>query len=837
MDTVLEQLRTALKDRYRVDEEIGRGGMATVFRAQDLRYDRPVAIKVLSPDLSSAISSERFEREIRISAKLSHPNILTVLDSGEVGELLYYVMTFVEGESLRARLKRETYLPIQDAIRITCEVADALSYAHSQGVIHRDIKPENILLRGGHVLVADFGIARATTGKEGETLTQVGMSLGTAAYMSPEQATGDTIDPRTDIYALGCTLYEMLAGQLPYSGPNAMAIAARRMVEPVPPIRIVRPAVPEELESVVIHSLERVAADRFQTMDEFKAALLGEAPLGSMAFTTSRYTPLYMTSARMTPARARRRRLVIGSGVAAFLIVAGAGALWYRSRHAAGPVAPDANRVAVLYFDDATNGSLRYLADGLTESLIDRLSDVAALDVISKQGVRAFRGRDVSPDSVARALQVGSIVKGTVDRDGNKFGVDVNLVDASGASIRRQRFVVDTANIAASEDELASNVAVFLRQQVGNEVKLREERTEARNNQAWILAERAEKLRKDADSLTESGADDAALSALDRADSILTVAQQADKQWVRIPVLRANVMYAKSTHFNEDQTRLAQALDAGIQHADEALKLEPNSPDALEIKGELLFRRYTRRVDSDPARLERLLPAAESSLTKAVEQNKSQAGAWAALSSLYYAKPDIQQANIAALNAYQADAYLASAKLILKRLFWTSHDLEQFPEALKWCDIGRRRFPTDPDFTACRLWMYTTRYQKPDIDSAWVYRSRYIALTPEKNRPFATKMGDILLGGALARAGLPDSARHVLVHARATPQEDPERELEGYEAVMRVILGDQDEAVRLIADYLTVNPGHRKGFATRTGWWWRDLQGNPKFKALIAGAR
>lgn len=204
---------------------------------------------------------------------------------------------------------------------------------------------------------------------------------------------------------------------------------------------------------------------------------------------------------------------------------------------------------------------------------------------------------------------------------------------------------------------------------------------------------------------------------------------------------------------------------------------------------------------------------------------------------MYYAKPDIQAANSAALNAYRADAYLSSAKPILKRLFWTSHDLEQFPEALQWCTEGRRRFPTDPDFTSCRLWMYTTRYERPDIDSAWAYRERFIAVTPEKRRPYSAKFGDILVAGAIARAGLPDSARHVLLRARATPEEDPGRELSGNEAVVRVILGDHDDAVQLIANYLTANPGHRKGFATRTGWWWRDIQGNPKFKALIAGAR
>jgi len=837
MESVLEQLKNALKDRYRVDEEIGRGGMATVFRAQDLRYDRPVAIKVLSPDISSVVSAERFTREIRISARLSHPNILTVFDSGEVGELLYYVMTYVEGESLRGRMKRETYLPLEDAIRITCEVADALSYAHEQGVIHRDIKPENILLRAGHVLVADFGIARLSEA-EGESLTAVGMSVGTAAYMSPEQSAGDTVTARSDIYSLGCTLYEMLAGQLPFTGPNAMAINARRMLEPVPPIRIVRPAVPEPLEAVVMCSMERVAADRFQTMDDFKRAILGEA--GTMSMTASRYTPLYMTSTRLTPAADKKRRLAIWGGGGALVILVAIAAFMFFSKGPSTPVAAaaDASRVAVLYFDDGGNGSLRYLADGLTESLIDRLSTVSTLDVISSDGVRTFRGRDASGDSVARALKVGTIVRGSVQPEGGKVSVDVHLVDAaSDVDIARKKFEIDTARIVTSQGEFATNVADFLREKLGVEVRLRDERAATTSSQAWTLVERAGKLRKDADSLGSEGASDAALLAIERADSLLAAAQRLDSRWPKVPVLRANAMYAKATQLAKQPTQMAEVIDNGLAHAEQALRLQPNNPDALEIKGRLLYHRYKRRVDTDPTRIERLLPEAESNLQKAVELNKGQAGAWETLSSLYYAKPDIQAANTAALNAFRADAYLSSAKLILKRLFWTSHDLEQFPEALKYCDEGRRRYPTDPEFTACRLWMYTTRYERPNVDSAWGYRERFVALTPEKRRAYAQKLGDILVAGALARAGLPDSARHVLLRARATPEEDPDRELEGNEAVIRVILGDHDEAVRLIADYLTVKPGHRKGFATRTGWWWRDIQGNPKFKALIAGAR
>jgi serine/threonine-protein kinase len=243
----LEELQIALPDRYRIQREIGRGGMAVVYLAEDVPHGRDVAVKVLSPELTGSIDAERFRREIQIAARLSHPNILPAYDSGIANGLLYYVMPFIQGESLRARLDRESQLPIEDAIAVTCEVADALSYAHSQGVVHRDIKPENILIQSGHAVVADFGIARIVEDSGAQKLTATGMSIGTAAYMSPEQFTGEKLDGRSDMYSLACVLYEMLVGQVPFTGPNAMAIMARHTMQAVPSIRLVRSSVPEDI--------------------------------------------------------------------------------------------------------------------------------------------------------------------------------------------------------------------------------------------------------------------------------------------------------------------------------------------------------------------------------------------------------------------------------------------------------------------------------------------------------------------------------------------------------------------------------------------------------------
>ncbi|MDH3458505.1 MAG: serine/threonine protein kinase, partial [Gemmatimonadota bacterium] len=259
MTELPEGLVAALGGRYHLVRELGRGGMAVVYLADDLRHRRRVAVKVLKPELAQAVGAQRFLREIEIAAQLSHPHILPLHDSGEAAGFLYYVMPYVEGESLRARIDREKQLSIEDAVKTAREVADALSYAHSLGVVHRDIKPENILFQAGHAVVSDFGIARAVSACADEKLTETGIAVGTPAYMSPEQATAsDEVDARTDVYALGCVLYEMLAGELPFSGATFQAMLARKIVEPVPRLRVVRDTVPVPLEEVITRALAKV---------------------------------------------------------------------------------------------------------------------------------------------------------------------------------------------------------------------------------------------------------------------------------------------------------------------------------------------------------------------------------------------------------------------------------------------------------------------------------------------------------------------------------------------------------------------------------------------------
>jgi eukaryotic-like serine/threonine-protein kinase len=315
----LKQLQSSLSGRYDIEREIGAGGMATVYLAHDLRHARHVALKLLNPELGAVLGVERFLAEIRVTANLQHPNLLPLFDSGEAEGLLYYVMPFVEGESLRARLEREKQLPIDEAVRMAVAVANALDYAHSHGVIHRDLKPENILLQAGQPVIADFGIALAVSKAGGNRITQTGLSLGTPQYMSPEQATGDrVIDGRSDIYSLGAVTYEMLTGEPPHTGNTAQAVIARVITDRPRPMRTTRAAIPEHVEYAVQHALEKLPADRFSKAHEFADALLGRGTAGTT------YSTAQQTGGRPAAAPQWRTRLrdPVTLGLAAIAVAA-----------------------------------------------------------------------------------------------------------------------------------------------------------------------------------------------------------------------------------------------------------------------------------------------------------------------------------------------------------------------------------------------------------------------------------------------------------------------------------------------------------------------------------
>ncbi len=810
--------------------------MATVFLAEDRKHRRSVAIKVLHAELAAALGAERFLREIEIAARLQHPHILPLYDSGSAAGVLYYVMPYVEGESLRDRLSREKQLSLEDALRIATEVAAALAYAHSRGVVHRDIKPENIMLSGGTAVVADFGIARAVTAAgEGEQLTQTGTIIGTPAYMSPEQSTGSNeIDGRSDEYSLACVVYEMLVGEPPFTGPTAQAIIARHSLDMVSPPSIVRSTIPDAVEGAILRALAKVPADRYPT-----TALFAEA-LNTPSAATGAYRRATLERARPPrPPRPSRRRVVLGAAAVVAVAALTAAAYWKwgrrgRATAGVGEGGLDPRHVAVLYFGDlSAERKLGYLADGLTEALINALSQVPALSVISKNGVAPYRNADVAPDSVARALSVGTVVRGDVEETGNRYHVSVRLIDgASGADYKRASFDQPAGDLLAMRDSLTGRVAEFLRQRLGEEVRLREERAGTRNTAAWSLLERAERSRKDAEAALEQGKASGVVAAFQQADSLAALAEAADAQWADPIVFRGWVAYRRS-RVAETPREAMPWIQVGVDDAERALRIAPNDPSALELRGTLHYFRWTLRVP-DPAAAQSLLQSARQDLEGAVQLDPSRASAHSTLSHLYYQVDDVAAAVLAARRAYEADAYLSVARDVLGRLFLGTLDLEQFSQAERWCTEETRRFPNDYRTAECQLMLMTTPAQEPDVGRAWQLVALMDSVSPPAYRGYLRLEARLRAGGVIARAGLRDSARHVLERTRAatTRAADPSQELLAIEAYQRTLLGERDEAIALLKRYSAANPGHFER-GQDISWWWRDLRDDPRFKALV----
>ena len=417
-------LAVGLRDRYALERELGHGGMATVYLAHDLKHDRQVALKVLLPELATSLGPDRFQREIKLAARLQHPHILTVHDSGETAGQLWFTMPFVEGESLRDRLRRERQLSVDDALRVTREAAQALQYAHEHGVVHRDIKPENLLLtKDGNTLIADFGIARAMGADE--HLTRTGSSMGTPAYMSPEQADGDSaVDARADQYSLAAVLYEMLAGEPPFTGRSLHAIVARRITEPTPSVRARRATIPAGVDGAIRRAMAPVPADRFATVAEFAQSLTtGAEP--------ARWHPRVLRAAVT---------LVAGLGI-------GAAALFAWRRMDAGGGLPKGGTpvVAVLPFENLGDSADAYFADGVTEAVRGKLARVAGLEVIARGSSNQYRHTAKTPQEIARELGADYLLTATVRWDkapggGSRVRVTPELVDAGPGHAPRTRW-------------------------------------------------------------------------------------------------------------------------------------------------------------------------------------------------------------------------------------------------------------------------------------------------------------------------------------------------------------------------------------------------------------
>jgi serine/threonine-protein kinase len=463
--TPIARLNSALAGRYNVTRELGQGGMATVYLAEDLRHRRQVAIKVLRPELAQLLGAERFLREIELVAGLHHPHILPLYDSGEVQEdhpepgrsppTLYYVMPLVEGESLRAKLDREGQLPLDEALRYAREVADALSYAHARGVVHRDIKPDNIMIESGHAVVADFGIAKAVaTAGDATALTGTGMSIGTPAYMSPEQAAGDhDVDGRSDLYSLGCVLYEMLAGQPPFSGKTMEILVRQHIMTAPPPITQFRPAVPSAVADALARSLAKAPADRFNPVGQFAEALTHHPP------------------APPVPDRVTPRRGWIAGAVGAVILLALVG--WFiRSR--GGPSSPAiAPTIAVLPFNllAADSADAAFIL-GMHGEIVTQLGKLPGLQVASRSSSLQYGGSSKPEREIAGELGVSNLLTGSLQRSGGQVRVTVALNDArSGRQLWAESYdrQLTAENLFAIQGDIAGQVAAALRGRLSEE--------------------------------------------------------------------------------------------------------------------------------------------------------------------------------------------------------------------------------------------------------------------------------------------------------------------------------------------------------------------------------
>jgi serine/threonine-protein kinase len=458
--TVDSPLADALRDRYLLERELGRGGMATVYLARELRHDRRVALKVLHQEIASALGPERFVREINVAARLQHPNILPVFDSGTAKppgsavESLWFTMPYISGESLRQRLVREPQLPLRDALRISLEVADALGYAHAQGLVHRDVKPENILLSGDHCFLADFGVARALEEAGGERLTETGITFGTPLYMSPEQASADRgLDGRSDIYSLGCVLYEMLAGDPPFTGRTAQAIIARRMSEPVPRLRNLRD-LPESVDDVVAKALARSPADRFDHASQFAQAL--QAAVGAQPT-----VPKEPAWAARYPVFTRRILLAVVGTFVAVAVVLG---LYLRRTP---EVTLDRNLLAIAPFD-VLDPSLQLWREGLGDILSRSLDAAGPLRTVSPSvALRRWEGRAdrASAEALGRRTGAGLVVFGTVVPKGrDSVTLRAGVLDAVSGTGPRE---VEVSGESARIGELADSLGIRILQALG----------------------------------------------------------------------------------------------------------------------------------------------------------------------------------------------------------------------------------------------------------------------------------------------------------------------------------------------------------------------------------
>jgi len=526
MSLPIDRVRSSLAQSYSVDRELGRGGMATVYLAQDVKHDRTVALKVLHHELAASLGPDRFLREIKLAARLNHPHILPLFDSGAADGLLFYVMPYVEGESLRERLDRQQQLSVEEAIHHTRAIASALDYAHRQGIVHRDIKPENVMLYEGESMVMDFGIAKALSAAGSETLTQTGMMIGTPAYVSPEQAAGDSgIDGKSDQYSLACVLYEMLAGERPFTGATAQAVLAKRFSDVVKPIRSLRPAVPESVERALTKAMALDSSGRYSSLAMFAQALKSN----------SLETP---TDTQTIPQ----------------------------------PVVSAAKSVAVLPFANmSADAENEYFTDGMAEEIINALTKIQSLRVASRTSSFAFKGKNEDIGEIGRKLKVSTVLEGSVRKMGNRLRINAQLVNvADGYQLWSERYDREMEDVFAIQDDISQAIVKALRVILSEGEKKQIEKVRAVNVQAYDYYLRGRQyfhqLRR---------------KSLEYARQMFNRAIEIDPEYARAYAGVADCCSLLYTYFDARESNLRQADTASSK----ALELEPDLAEAHVARG------------------------------------------------------------------------------------------------------------------------------------------------------------------------------------------------------------------------------------------------------------
>ena len=522
----IQRLRESLAQSYSIDRELGRGGMATVFLAQDSKHDRVVALKVLHPDLAATLGPDRFLREIKLAARLNHPHILPLFYSGNADGLLYYVMPYVEGESLRERLDREQQLNVDEAVHHARAIASALDYAHRQGIVHRDVKPENVMLYEGEAMVMDFGIAKAVSAAGSDTITQTGMMVGTPAYVSPEQAAGElNLDGRSDQYSLACMLYEMLTGERPFNAPTPQAVMAKRFTETPRPLRTVRGAIPESVERAVSKAMSTDSAGRFATTAMFGLAL------ASKELSTPTDTSV-LPQASVSAAKS----------------------------------------VAVLPFANmSADPENEYFTDGMAEEIINALSKIQALRVASRTSSFAFKGKNEDIGEIGKKLKVSTVLEGSVRKMGNKLRITAQLVNvADGYHLWSERYDREMEDVFAIQDDISQAIVKALRVILSEGEKKQIEKARAVSVEAYDFYLRGRQyfhqLRR---------------KSLDYARQMFNKAIEIDPEYARAYAGVADCYSLLYTYFDAREFNLRQADIASSK----ALQLEPELAEAHVARG------------------------------------------------------------------------------------------------------------------------------------------------------------------------------------------------------------------------------------------------------------